>query len=76
MNICVGGDLDGEVINTREGTLFKANEIDASKKSTYNRQTYIVEGNTYRFWLCSELSYMEATEIAGKYLAEKYKYLS
>lgn len=76
MNICVGGDLDGEVAEGREGTYFEASEVDASKQSTYNRQSYIVGENTYRFWLCAELPYMEATELAGKLLAEKYKYLS
>lgn len=72
MNICIGGDLDGEVVNNREGTYFEASEIDSSKQSTYNRQTYIVGENTYRFWLCAELPYRETTEIAGKHLAEKY----
>lgn len=76
MNICIGGDLDGEVVNNRVGTYFEASEIDPAKQSTYNRQSYIVEGNSYRFWLCAELPYMETTEIAGKHLAEKYKYLS
>jgi len=76
MYICIGGDLDGEVVEGREGTYFEASEIDASKQSTYNRQSYIVGANTYRFWLCAELPYMETTDIAGKYLAEKYKYLS
>lgn len=76
MYICIGGDLNGKVVNNREGTLFEASEIDSSNKSTYNRQSYIVEGNTYRFWLCAELPFMESTEIAHKYLAEKYPYLS
>ncbi|MDS7930644.1 hypothetical protein RMB13_14415 [Acinetobacter sp. V102_4] len=76
MNICIGGDLDGDVVNNREGTYFEASEIDSCKQSTYNRQSYIVGENTYRFWLCAELPYMEATEIASKHLAEKYKYLS
>lgn len=76
MNICIGGDLDGEVVNNREGTYFEALEIDPGKQSTYNRQSYIVGENTYRFWLCAELQYMEATEIAYKHLAEKYPYLS
>lgn len=76
MNICIGGDLDGEVVNNREGTYFEAHEIDPGKQSTYNRQSYIVGENTYRFWLCAELPYMETTEIAGKHLAEKYKYLA
>ncbi|HFF4506941.1 TPA: hypothetical protein ACGDUJ_004012 [Acinetobacter baumannii] len=76
MFICIGGDLDGEVVNNREGTYFEVSEIDSSKQSTYNRQSYIVEGQTYRFWLCAEMPYIETTEIASKHLAEKYKYLS
>lgn len=76
MYICIGGDLDGEVVNDREGNYFEASKIDTGKQSTYNRQSYIVEGNTYRFWLCAEMPYMETTEIAGKYLSEKYKHLS
>lgn len=76
MFICIGGDLDGEVVNNREGTFFEASEIYPGKQSTYNRQSYIVGENTYRFWLCAELSYMEATEVAGKHLAEKHPYLS
>lgn len=76
MYICIGGDLDGEVVNGREGTYFKVSEIDPSKKSTYNRQSYVVEGNTYRFWLSAELPYSETTKIAKKYLSEKYTYLS
>jgi len=76
MYICIGGDLDGEVVNNREGTYFEASEIDSSKQSTYNRQSYIVGENTYRFWLCAEVSYFETTKIAKKHLAEKYTYLS
>ncbi|CAM0560601.1 hypothetical protein [Acinetobacter baumannii] len=76
MHISIGSDLDGEVVNNREGTFFEASEIDPGKQSTYNRQSYIVGENTYRFWLCAELSYFETTKIAGKHLAEKYTYLS
>ncbi|MDC5170567.1 hypothetical protein NRA36_18505 [Acinetobacter baumannii] len=76
MHISIGGDLDGEVVNNREGTYFEASEIDSSKQSTYNRQSYIVGENTYRFWLCAELPYSETTKIVHKYLAEKYPYLS
>lgn len=65
-----------EVVNNREGTFFEASEIDPGKQSTYNRQSYKVGENTYCFWLCAELPFMETTEIVGKHLAEKYKYLS
>lgn len=76
MHICIGGDLDGEVVTNREGTYFAASEIDSSMQSTYNRQTYIVDGKTYRFWLCAQLPYAETTKIANQHLAKKYTYLS
>ncbi len=76
MFICIGGDLDGEVVNNRAGTFFKASEIDKDKQSTYNRQSYIIDGNTVRFWLCAELPYVETTKVANKYLEETYRKLS
>ncbi|MDC4779685.1 hypothetical protein NQ848_17145 [Acinetobacter baumannii] len=76
MHISIGSDLDGEVVNNREGTFFEASEKDSSKQSTYNRQSYIVEWQTYRFWLCAEMPYVEITKTANNYLAEKYPYLS
>jgi len=36
MHICIGGDLDGEVVASRENTFFDASVIDPSKTSTYN----------------------------------------
>ncbi|ENX37635.1 hypothetical protein F888_02977 [Acinetobacter courvalinii] len=76
MHICIGGDLDGEVVINRLGTYFKASEINPCKKSTYNRQSYIVGEKTYIFWVCAELPYAETTRTANNYLAQKYSYLS
>jgi hypothetical protein len=70
MYICIGGDLDGEIVTDRKGLYFKASEISADKKSTYNRQTYIVGENTYRFWLCAELQFSETTKIVNGYLVK------
>ncbi|KQD41165.1 hypothetical protein [Acinetobacter baumannii] len=76
MHISISIDLNGEVVNNSVGTFFEASEKDSSKQSTYNRQSYIVEWQTYRFWLCAERPYAETTKIDNKYLAEKYPYLS
>jgi hypothetical protein len=76
MNLCIGGDLDCVVVNGRESGYFEASEIDPSKQSSYNRQSYIVEGNTYRFWLYAQILFAETTVIANKHLAQKYPYLS
>ncbi|MDW3027575.1 hypothetical protein R5H28_13870 [Acinetobacter baumannii] len=73
MHISIGSNLDGEVVNNREGTFFKASEIATDKESTYNRQTYIIDGNIVRFWLCAELPYVETTKVASKYLEEKFR---
>lgn len=73
MHICIGGDLDGEVVVNREGTYFEASEIDSSKQSTYNRQSYIIDGDTVRFWLCAELPYAETSKISNKFLDDKYR---
>ncbi|NNP75528.1 hypothetical protein A7P54_03725 [Acinetobacter sp. Ac_3412] len=76
MLICICGDLDGEVVANREDTFFRASEIDPSKTSTYNRQTYIVDENTYHFGLCAELPYANTTKIANQHLAKKYAFLA
>ncbi|HGW4638632.1 hypothetical protein [Acinetobacter baumannii] len=50
MNICVGGDLDGQVIE-KEGKLLKASDIDPSFKTEYYKQIYGRSNIIYEFWL-------------------------
>ncbi|HCV3139954.1 TPA: hypothetical protein OV568_002424 [Acinetobacter baumannii] len=50
MNICVGGELDGRVIE-KEGRLLKASDIDPSFKTEYYKQIYNRENVVYQFWL-------------------------
>ncbi|MCH7389551.1 hypothetical protein [Acinetobacter dispersus] len=73
MHICIGGDLDGEVVANRKGAYLKASEIDPNKTSTYKRQTYFVGENKYYFWLCAESPFIKTSKIANRYLAEKLK---
>ncbi|MRA47784.1 hypothetical protein F4T72_18935 [Acinetobacter pittii] len=40
MYICIGGDLDGEIVNNREGTYFEASEIDPSKELPVDRDIF------------------------------------
>lgn len=49
MNICVGGELDGQVIK-KEGRLLNASDIDPSYTSTYYLQIYNRDNVFYNFW--------------------------
>ncbi len=50
MNICVGGELDGQKIEI-EGKLLKASDIDPSFKTEYYKQIYNRDNVIYQFWL-------------------------
>ncbi|MDC4844024.1 hypothetical protein NQ911_19095 [Acinetobacter baumannii] len=50
MNICVGGELDGQKIE-KEGRLLKASDIDPSFKTEYYKQIYNRDNVVYQFWL-------------------------
>ncbi|WP_166168995.1 hypothetical protein [Acinetobacter sp. SA01] len=61
MNICIGGDLDGQAFDFDKG-YFKADEIEDGKTSEYRRQKYIIGNDLYRFWLETDLGLGDATE--------------
>ena len=50
MNICIGGDLDGQVVDLKKA-YFKAKEVQDSSASEYRKQTYIFEDGLYYFGL-------------------------
>ncbi|MFV5661039.1 hypothetical protein VXR58_12630 [Acinetobacter pittii] len=50
MNICVGGELDGHVVE-REGKVLKASDIDPSFQTQYYKQIYNRSNIEYQFWL-------------------------
>lgn len=50
MNICMGGELDGQKIE-KEGRLFKASEIDPSFETEYYKQIFNRDNVNYQFWL-------------------------
>jgi len=50
MNICVGGELDGQKIE-KEGRLLKACDIDPSFTTEYYKQVFNRDNINYRFWL-------------------------
>ena len=61
MNICIGGDLDGQIVDLKKSH-FKASEIEEDKVSEYRKQTYIFGDNLYYFWISSDLDLSEATK--------------
>ncbi len=50
MNICVGGELDGQKIE-KEGRLLNASDIDPSFKTEYYKQIFNRDNINYQFWL-------------------------
>ncbi|MDH2566764.1 hypothetical protein QDT73_05245 [Acinetobacter baumannii] len=50
MNICVGGELDGQTIE-KEGRLLKASDIDPSFKTEYYKQVFNRDNTVFHFWL-------------------------
>ncbi|MDH2589206.1 hypothetical protein [Acinetobacter baumannii] len=50
MNICVGGELDGQKIE-KEGRLFKASDIDPSFNTEYYKQVFNRDNTVFHFWL-------------------------
>ncbi|RZG94385.1 hypothetical protein [Acinetobacter pittii] len=50
MNICVGGELDGQTIE-KDGRLLKASEIDPSFETEYYKQIFNRDNINYQFWL-------------------------
>ncbi|MDV4217403.1 hypothetical protein MSC32_06905 [Acinetobacter baumannii] len=50
MNLCVGGELDGQMIE-KEGRLLKASDIDPSFKTEYYKQVFNRDNTVFLFWL-------------------------
>ena len=57
MNICVGGELDGQKIE-KEGRLLKASDIDPSFKTEYYKQVFNRDNINYHFGCQLDLTYM------------------
>lgn len=50
MNICVGGELDGQKIE-KEGRLLKASDLDSSFTTEYYKQVFNRDNTVFNFWL-------------------------
>jgi len=61
LNICIGGDLDGQVFDF-DKKRFSAKEIDESHSSTYYKQKYIIDSDLFCFWVLDSLDLGDATK--------------
>ena len=75
MNICIGGDLDGQVVE-KEGRLLKASDVNPEFKTEYYKQLYIKGDDKYHCWLASTMDLGEATQKAGYLFRKKMGYIS
>lgn len=75
MNICIGGDLDGQVIE-KEGMSLKANSINSDFKSEYFKQLFIQGDNKYRCWIDTTMPFGEATNQVFELIRRKNGYNS
>ncbi|KYQ83284.1 hypothetical protein AWW72_14875 [Acinetobacter sp. NRRL B-65365] len=75
MNICIGGDLDGQVIE-QEGRALKASTINPEFKTEYYKQLYIKGDEKYHCWLDTSMDLGEATEKASYLFRKKKGYIS
>lgn len=67
MNICVGGDLAGQVVEF-DKRFFNAKEVEENKTSEYYKQRYIVGDAEYRFWISKDMKLCDATDQAEVYI--------
>ncbi|OTG60961.1 hypothetical protein B9T36_00665 [Acinetobacter sp. ANC 4204] len=61
MNICIGGDLNGQSFDFDKG-YFKAGDIEEGKTSEYYKQKYIIGDDLYFFWVSNDLDLGDATD--------------
>lgn len=67
MYVCIGGDLDGKIVE-RYGPHLKASVVEKDKSSKYYKQRYIFEGNEYLFWIVYGLNFDETVQRVGDIL--------
>ncbi|WPE82787.1 hypothetical protein SB581_07400 [Acinetobacter baumannii] len=74
MNICIGGELDGQVVE-KKGRLLKASDLNPEFKTEYYKQLYIKGVDKYHCWIDTTLDLGEATKKAGTLFREKKGYI-
>ncbi|MCE6003396.1 hypothetical protein KSB07_03360 [Acinetobacter junii] len=63
MNICIGGDLDGQVID-QEGRYLKASKINPEFKTEYLKQLFIQDDKKWYCWIDISMPFSKASDQA------------
>ena len=71
MNICIGGDLNGQIIE-KEVFQFKV-DTESDKSPIYFRQSVVLDHQLYRFWFSSTVTFQDAVVVAEQLVREKVK---
>ena len=71
MNICIGGDLNGQIIE-KEVFQFKV-DTESDKSPIYFRQSVVLDHQLYRFWFSSTVTFQDAVVVAEQLIREKVK---
>ena len=71
MNICIGGDLNGQIIE-KEVFQFKV-DTENDKSPIYFRQSVVLDLQLYRFWFSSTVTFQDAVVVAEQLVREKVK---
>lgn len=67
MNICIGGDLAGQVVEF-DKRRFEAKEVEEGKTSSYRKQSYVFGESRFNFWLSEDLDFSDASNQALQFV--------
>ena len=70
MNICIGGDLDGQIVVLNK-MRFNAKEIDPNKSSSYIKQKYVKGDQVFNFRRHAEMKIWDVTHQVELILGKK-----
>lgn len=71
MNICIGGELQGQIIEN-DGYKFKV-DPNSDKSPYYFRQSIVLEDQYLRFWFSSTVKFEDALKSAEELTRQKVK---
>ncbi|ENU42405.1 hypothetical protein ACOY72_00330 [Acinetobacter seifertii] len=70
MDICIGGILNGKVCKNNEN-YFSAGNPHSDEVTKYEKQYFHLNGKLLSFWVCSDIKFQEALQIAESFIKKK-----
>lgn len=74
MKICIGGELDGQVVKNKNIS-FLTNPED-KESAGYYRQSILIENQIFSFWFSDTMSYVDCAKLAKKKCQRMLKNIS